>query len=63
MTTSHTDCRSEIGITVGLVDAIISVLRVLSPRDLTEKEVIEALTDLKDDLDFQTILEAMKKID
>lgn len=26
------DCRSEEGITIGLIDAIISIARVLSPR-------------------------------
>lgn len=56
---SATECRSETGITVGLVDALISILRVLSPRDLTEHEVVEALKDLKDDPDFATLLSAL----
>ena len=62
MTQTHTECRSETGITVGLVDALISILRVLSPRDLTEQEVTEALKDLKEDPDFKTLLDALTAI-
>lgn len=43
------DCRSEIGITVGLVDALIAILRVIVSRDLTAPAVIEALRDLAQD--------------
>ncbi len=43
MPDTHTDCRSEEGITVGLVDALISILRVLAKRDLTTPAVREAL--------------------
>jgi hypothetical protein len=32
---SHTDCRSEVGVTVGLIDALISLARVLATRDLS----------------------------
>ncbi len=56
MTEAHTDCRSEEGITVGLVDAIISILRILAKRDLTTPAVREALMDLGDDEDFEKIL-------
>ncbi|WP_198533186.1 hypothetical protein [Streptomyces sp. AcH 505] len=49
-------CRSEEGITVGLVDGLISLLRVLAPRDLSTKNVQEALTDLREDPDLQTVL-------
>ena len=46
-----TDCRTEVGITVGLVDAIISIARVLAVRDLSLPEVQEAILDLKLDKD------------
>lgn len=51
------DCRSETGITVGLIDAIISILRVLSVRDFYPKEVQEALMDLKNDEDLALLLD------
>lgn len=53
------DCRSEEGITVGLVDAIISILRVLAPRDLRTKNVREALADLSADPDLRTVQAAL----
>lgn len=53
------DCRSEEGITVGLVDAIISILRVLAPRDLCTTNVQEALADLSEDPDFRTVCTAL----
>jgi hypothetical protein len=46
------DCRSPQGITVGLVDAIISIARILAKRDLTSPAVQEALLDLYDDEDM-----------
>jgi len=51
-------CRSEEGITVGLVDALISIIRVLSIRDMSSNNVQEALADLFEDSDFQTIKDA-----
>lgn len=59
MTSTHTDCRSETGITVGLIDALIAILRVLSSRDLTQADVVEALKDLSTDADFETLLSAL----
>lgn len=53
---STTDCRSEIGITVGLVDSIISISRVLAKMDLEPEEVKEALKDLTTDEDLAKIL-------
>lgn len=50
------DCRSEVGVTVGLVDSLISISRVLARRDLTEPAVVEALADLRDDEDLHAIL-------
>lgn len=51
-------CRSEEGITVGLVDAVIGILRVLAPRDLSPGDVQEALADLLEDPDLRTVLDA-----
>lgn len=53
------DCRSEEGITVGLVDAIIGICRVLAPRDLHTKNAQEALADLSEDPDFRTVRSAL----
>lgn len=54
--TSITDCRSTDGITAGLIDALISILRVLAVRDLTSVAVREALLDLAGDGDLQLLL-------
>lgn len=51
-----TDCREEIGITVGLIDSIITQCRILRKRKLDSKEVKEAFKDLLDDEDLQFIL-------
>lgn len=51
-----TDCRSEIGITVGLIDAMISIARVAKQRNLQSPEIIEALKDLQGDEDIQYLL-------
>lgn len=50
-----TDCRSEEGITVGLIDSIISICRVLHTRDFDTPQVQEALKDLGSDFDFSYI--------
>lgn len=51
-----TDCRSETGITVGLLDGIIAVARVAACRDLTAPAVREALKDLAADEDVGALL-------
>lgn len=56
MATTTTDCRSDVGVTVGLVDALISIARVLARRDLDVPDVAEALADLRDDEDMRAIL-------
>lgn len=58
MTTSQTDCRSEEGITVGLIDAVMAMGRVLAPRIEGERTpaVKEALKDLRADRDMKKIL-------
>lgn len=58
-----TCCRSETGVTVGLVDAMISIARVLAKRDLSAAEVQEALLDLRADEDISLIVGIQKKVD
>lgn len=57
-----TNCRDEEGVTVGLVDALISIGRILANRDLNQPAVREALKDLADDEDMAKILMEAKKI-
>lgn len=52
---TKTDCRSEDGITVGLIDGIIAAARVLSKRDLSSPAVVEALKDIRADEDVAII--------
>ena len=52
-----TDCRDEIGVTVSLIDAIITQCRVLKSRDLTPDPVKEALTDLVSDEDLNYLVQ------
>ncbi len=54
---SKTDCRDTVGITVGLIDSIITISRILKDRDLQNKEVREALLDLRQDEDLKFLLE------
>jgi hypothetical protein len=58
MTTEHTetDCRSADGVTVGLIDAIITAARVLANRNLDSPAVHAALVDLRDDEDVLRLL-------
>ncbi len=56
MATTYTDCREEDGITVGLIDSLISIARVLAKRDLSPEAVTEALADLRADEDIATLL-------
>ena len=56
MTTTSTECRSETGVTVGLVDSLIFICRVLARRDLTATETTEALADLRADEDVAAVL-------
>jgi hypothetical protein len=43
------DCRSEEGITIGLLDTIMTCCAVLKGRDLSHAQVAEALKDLRSD--------------
>ena len=56
--TSKSDCRSPEGITVGLIDSIITAARVLSYRQFTHAAVLEALKDLREDSDVKRLLGA-----
>lgn len=56
MSVTLTDCRSPVGVTVGLIDAIISMARVLRDRDLNAPEIQEALKDLQSDNDVLALL-------
>lgn len=49
---TETDCREATGITVGLIDSLLTICRVLATRDLYPPEVQEALKDLGGDEDF-----------
>jgi hypothetical protein len=54
-----TDCRSDVGITVGLIDAVITILRVIHRRpfdSLLSDEALSALQDLKQDEYLQWLL-------
>jgi hypothetical protein len=59
MTTStETDCRSEEGVTVGLIDSMIAIARVLAPRlnmGAYSHPVAEALRDFWDDRDVRDV--------
>ncbi|WP_336704407.1 hypothetical protein [Chryseobacterium indologenes] len=55
------DCRTEEGVTIGLIDAIIAISRVLAKRNLNQTEEIkEALKDLIGDEDLSFILNKAK---
>jgi hypothetical protein len=53
----YIDCRSEVGVTVGLIDSLIFVARVLAKRDLNDPAIQEALMDLRADEDIAKLLE------
>lgn len=57
MNVSTTDCRTDTGVTVGLIDAIIAISRILQQRDLAIPEVREALLDLAGDESLNWLLE------
>lgn len=56
------DCRSEDGVTIGLIDSIIYICRILAKRDMDSTEIKEALKDLGDDEDFQKVLTNMLNV-
>lgn len=50
------DCRSPEGVTIGLIDGIITAARVLATRDLEHPQITEALHDLTDDEDVARLM-------
>jgi hypothetical protein len=52
------ECRSEEGITEGLIDSLIYICRILAKRDLTPDNVQGALADFSEDEDLRTVLTA-----
>jgi len=56
------DCREENGITIGLIDGIIAQIRVLRERDISPREVREALRDLADDEDFDWLCRKVNRL-
>lgn len=61
LTEEEISCRSDEGITVGLVDSFITNLRLFKDRDLSPQSVQEALLDVADDPDFKYFLKELKK--
>lgn len=52
-----TEFSSEDGITIGLVDSILTCAKVLRNRNLNQPEVIEALKDLYSDKSLRCLLD------
>jgi hypothetical protein len=52
----YMSCKAPAGITVGLIDGMIAIARVLKQRDLTSPGVKEALADLQQDEDIKYLL-------
>lgn len=50
------DCRTVEGITIGLIDSIITISRILAKRDLESENIKSALRDLCSDEDLKYIL-------
>lgn len=65
MRISRTDCKTEDGIITGLIDAIISICRILATKKIEERStmdiltdpVVEALYDLQNDKDVKLIMQ------
>ena len=53
---ASTDCREENGITVGLIDGMIAIARVLKTRSFDDAAVKEAMDDFKQDEDVWFLL-------
>ncbi len=57
MAEATTCCRSEEGVTVGIIDSFITLARLMKGRDLSSEAVQEALADLRADEDVAALLE------
>lgn len=51
------DCASDEGITIGLIDGMIAMARIVASRDWSHPAVREALADFKQDATLRTLLE------
>lgn len=63
---SSTDCRTDEGVAVQMIDSIIGAVRVLRrhyEENLEDASVKEALADLAQDEDLAWLLEASVKVD
>ena len=56
-----TDCRTEEGITIGLIDSIITLCRIIKARELLSLAINEALKDLGSDEDFEFLYRKSKE--
>lgn len=56
-----TDAQSTDGITVGLIDAVISICGVISSRDRTSDSVREALKHLAQDKDVIAVIKSANR--
>jgi len=54
--TTSTDCRTEEGVTVGLIDAVITLARVLRGQNFHTLAIHEALKDMRGDEDVRWLL-------
>lgn len=52
---TSTDCRTPEGITVSLIDSLITICRILVQQNFDDPAVKEALKDLASDEDFALI--------
>jgi hypothetical protein len=51
------DCRSKEGITIGLIDSIMTAVRVLDGRDIGGENIKEALKDLAADKGLRRLID------
>lgn len=63
MNISDSDCRTDEGITIGLIDGVIAICRVLRKRDLSSPNIQEALLDMSGDEDIAFVLAAYNQVD
>lgn len=62
-TNTDSDCRTDEGITIGLIDGVIAICRVLRGRDLSSPNIQEALLDMSGDEDIAFVLAAYNQVD
>jgi hypothetical protein len=51
-----TDCRTDEGVTVGLIDSLIFIARALAKRDLQSETVKSVLRDFRNDEDVKKLI-------